>query len=462
MLGKKALTIFFVLFLLFALAVPAIASSTYVIDQQGNQKFPVAAGDILVYEDHLGGSPSIFLYDFTTRETRRISSTGSSQYAPHTDGKYVVWIDNSFNVQSINLYNIAAGETSRLTTTGSEKRSPKVHYPWVVWSDYRDNSWEIFAYNISTKETKKIARHNYGFLRKEFDADGNRRAHHDGQITVTIWNDRIVWTDFRNQKWDLYGADLKTGREFPVVIEQRDQFSPYLEGERLVYQDNREYSSNIYLYDFKTGQSRLICGAQRDQEFPKISGNIVVWQDFRNQRWDIYGYDLNTSREIVFINKQHHQTHPSISGNRIVFMDNSKSREDIAMVNVANVVTPELDLESISGIKIMINGRLLSTDVSPVMEQQRVLIPVRAVGEALGVNVGWNKDLQQITLVGRGKSVELFIGSTSATINGVPEGLDVPAKITQGRTLVPLRFISQAFGARVNWDGNKQLVEISF
>ncbi len=462
MLNKKLSTMVFILLVILVFSVPAIASSTYLIDQQGNQKFPVVAGDIMVYEDHLGGSSSIFIYDYSTKGTKRISSTGSSQYAPHTDGQYVVWIDNSFHVQSINMYNIASGETSKLTNVASEKRSPKVDYPWVVWSDYRNSSWDIYAYNISTKETKKIAKHNYGFLRQEFDSEGNRRAHHDGQVVVTISNDRIVWTDFRNQKWDLYGANLGSGEEFSVVTGMRDQYSPFLDGERLVYQDNREYRSNIYLYDFTTGQSKLICGALRDQEFPKISGDIVVWQDFRNQRWDIYGYDLKVGKEIVMSGKQLHQTHPSINGNRLVFMDNSKSREDISMVTVAAEPVTVPDIDSIPGIKIMVNGRLLPTDVSPVMEQNRVLIPVRAVSEALGINVDWNGDLQQITLVGKGKNVQLLIGNRFANINGVSEELDVPASITQGRTLVPLRFVSQAFGSNVNWDGNKQLVEISF
>jgi len=95
------------------------------------------------------------------------------------------------------------------------------------------------------------------------------------------------------------------------------------------------------------------------------------------------------------------------------------------------------------------------------MENGRVLIPVRAVSEALGVNVDWKSDSQKIILSGRGKNVELTIGSKLATINGTSQDLDVPAMLTQGRTLVPLRFVSQAFGAAVNWDGNQQLVEIS-
>jgi hypothetical protein len=145
-------------------------------------------------------------------------------------------------------------------------------------------------------------------------------------------------------------------------------------------------------------------------------------------------------------------------------MNNSIGREDIAMITIDSEVTNGSTPGSggTSEIGIMVNGRLLPTDVLPVMEQGRVLVPVRAVGEALGVNVGWDQGLQQITLMGEERNVELFIGNRFANINGVSSELDVPARVIQGRTLVPLRFVGQAFGAEVNWNSDLQMVEISF
>lgn len=447
-----------------AVAAPPVI--TTVIDRQGDQKLPVLVGDILVYEDHAGGNATIFMHNFSTGENKRISSINNRQYAPHTDGSYVVWVDSTFAVQSIYLYNITTGEAARITNVGSEKRNPKVHYPWVVWSDFRNNMWEVMSYNISTRETRRVASHNYTALRSEFDAAGNRRAHHDGQLAITIWNDRIVWTDFRNQNWDLYGANLRTGEIFPVVVAPRNQTEPHLVGDRLVYRDDRGDRMAIYLYDFSTGGNRLVNAAHGDRQFPQISGNMIIWQDFRGERWDLYGYDLNTSTEVILTSNPNQQTRPSISGNRVVFMNNRIGREDIAMINIVNeavnIPTTTPDLGNVSGINIMVNGRLLPTDVSPIMEQGRVLVPVRIVGEALGANVDWNQDLQHITLTGEEQNVELFIGNRAAVINGVSEMLDVPAQIIQGRTLVPLRFVSQAFGAEVNWNSDLQLVEISF
>lgn len=454
---NKKLTIILTVFLILIVALPAFAASkpeaTYLIDKHGNQRNPVIAGNIMVYEDRFDDNQTIFIHNFSTNQAKNISGVTNRQYAPHTDGKYVVWIDKSYSVQSIYLYNIATDKSAKITTVPSEKRNPKVAYPWVIWSDYRENSWDIYAYNITTKETKRVAKHNYNSL-------GN-----DDKLGITISGDRIVWTDFRNQNWDLYGADLKTGKEFPVVIAPKDQRCPSLEGDNLVYQDNTDFTNNIYFFDFKTSKSKLICGAAKDQENPQISGNMIVWQDFRNQRWDIYGYDLTAGKEEALVSKHHDQLYPSISGDRVVFVDNSKSREDIGLLNLAKGGTGSggsgtVGTGTSEGIKIMINGRLLPTDIAPVMKNGRILIPVRAVGEALGLTVNWDSTTQQINLLGNGKNVELKIGSKTATINGQKTQLDTPADTIQGRTLVPLRFVGEAFEAKVNWDGGKQLVEI--
>lgn len=90
-------------------------------------------------------------------------------------------------------------------------------------------------------------------------------------------------------------------------------------------------------------------------------------------------------------------------------------------------------------------------------------VPLRFVGEALGAKVEWNGDLQVI-LLSRGTSqVQLSIGSRMAIVDGqIVELKDVPPPIiVKGRTLVPVRFISEAFGAQVSWNAATQTVTIA-
>ncbi|HHW06272.1 MAG TPA: hypothetical protein GXX34_01845 [Clostridia bacterium] len=108
-----------------------------------------------------------------------------------------------------------------------------------------------------------------------------------------------------------------------------------------------------------------------------------------------------------------------------------------------------------SGIAVFIDGKRVYFDVPPRVEQGRTLVPLRAFFEGLGAAVDWHGDTQTITARKDGLEVRLQVGVGEALVNGTPVPLDVPARIEEGRTLVPLRFVSEAFGAEVVWDPAK-------
>ena len=91
-------------------------------------------------------------------------------------------------------------------------------------------------------------------------------------------------------------------------------------------------------------------------------------------------------------------------------------------------------------------------DQEPVKLNDRVLVPMRAIFEALGATVVWN-DINQ-TAVGQkaGKQVQITVNSTTVNINGKITPLDQPAILMNDRVLVPVRVIAESFGAKVGWD----------
>jgi len=102
--------------------------------------------------------------------------------------------------------------------------------------------------------------------------------------------------------------------------------------------------------------------------------------------------------------------------------------------------------------KVMLNGKYLVFDQPPINRNGRILVPMRAIFEALGADVDWDNGLRRVTGTMEGREVQLTIGDTTAYINGTPALLDVPAMIENSRTLVPVRFISESLDADVNWD----------
>jgi len=112
-------------------------------------------------------------------------------------------------------------------------------------------------------------------------------------------------------------------------------------------------------------------------------------------------------------------------------------------------------------ISLVINGQAIDSDVPPALINDRTLVPVRVCSENLGAKVDWNPESRTVYITLPGVQVTLPVGSPEAAINGVTTKLDVPAQIIQGRTMVPLRFIGEALGASVTWDGASRTVAVS-
>lgn len=119
--------------------------------------------------------------------------------------------------------------------------------------------------------------------------------------------------------------------------------------------------------------------------------------------------------------------------------------------NTAQAATP---------ISVYINGSKLATDQAPVSVQGRVLLPLRAIFEALDATVDWNQWTQTVTATKNNTTVVLKLKSKTATINNETVSLDVPAQAIKGRTMVPVRFVSEALGEAVNWNSSAKTVTI--
>ena len=114
-----------------------------------------------------------------------------------------------------------------------------------------------------------------------------------------------------------------------------------------------------------------------------------------------------------------------------------------------------------NNISVEVNGELLSFDVTPTIIEGRTVLPVRAIFESLGLEVGWNEKTRTVTGKNRSTVIKLTIDNKTGYINGVATTLDVPATIIEGRTLVPARFVAEATGAEVGWNGDTKTVFIN-
>lgn len=111
---------------------------------------------------------------------------------------------------------------------------------------------------------------------------------------------------------------------------------------------------------------------------------------------------------------------------------------------------------------IVVDGKILYCDVAPFMKDNRVMIPLRPIFDALGGDLFWNATEKRVTGFKGAHSINLVIGQKTAVISGGKTvNLDVAASEVKGRTFVPLRFVSESLGSSVNWDNSKSVASIT-
>jgi len=114
----------------------------------------------------------------------------------------------------------------------------------------------------------------------------------------------------------------------------------------------------------------------------------------------------------------------------------------------------------------LVNDKEISLDTPPILEKGRTLVPIRFISESIGANVKWNEKDMSIVITLGDKKIYLWVGKKESIIEkkGVKTTyiLDVPPKIVNNRTLVPLRFIMEAFSATVTWIDEYKLIKISY
>lgn len=121
---------------------------------------------------------------------------------------------------------------------------------------------------------------------------------------------------------------------------------------------------------------------------------------------------------------------------------------------------PAVSAEENEPITVFVDGKQIEFDVEPIMESDRVLVPMRFIFEALGADVSWDDPTSTATAVKDETTINITINSNIMLKNGEEIVLDVPARLIGERTLVPVRAVSEGLEASVEWDGESQKVNI--
>ncbi len=110
----------------------------------------------------------------------------------------------------------------------------------------------------------------------------------------------------------------------------------------------------------------------------------------------------------------------------------------------------------------LINDTTYTLEATPTIVNGRTMVPLRFIGEAFGATFDYDSIFKIVNINFNGQEIKMQIGMKTAFVNGKATSLDVAPYIMNGRTLVPIRFISEVFGSNVTWDGTTKTVTIIY
>ncbi|MBA4534875.1 N-acetylmuramoyl-L-alanine amidase family protein [Brevibacillus halotolerans] len=112
-------------------------------------------------------------------------------------------------------------------------------------------------------------------------------------------------------------------------------------------------------------------------------------------------------------------------------------------------------------IQLRIEGRSVNAEVPPLISNGRTLVPVRVIAEGLGAKIDWNQQERKAKITKDNREVILQLSSKKAYINGKAQTLEATPELINNRMLLPLRFVGEALGATVGWDNDSRTVIVN-
>jgi len=138
------------------------------------------------------------------------------------------------------------------------------------------------------------------------------------------------------------------------------------------------------------------------------------------------------------------------------------SKEELSLLEEkARLIRTNYDNIYPIGVEKVLNESMnFKFDTPPVIKEGRTLVPVRTISEAFEASVEWNPLERRVAVRKGNKEIFIWIGEKKVSVNETKEEIDVPALILNGRAMVPLRFITEKLGLSIIYHEDNGIIEI--
>jgi beta propeller repeat protein len=241
---------------------------------------PAISGTVVVWTEGRDRGNGIFGTYLDTGEVFRVSDARGHQQYPAVSGSVVVWQDNREGNWDVYGYDLEASKEFPLVEQNEDQTRPAISGRTVVWEDWRDRKAgpDIFAFDLETRKSTRLT------------------SNHDAYQPAV--SDRwVVWVGKAEQA--VFARNLGKDKTIRLSSAAGPKGRPAISGELVVWADERNGDSDIYGYDLETGVEFPILIRDEPQTDPDIHGATVVWSDGRGRNHDVIAAQLTGPREFV-------------------------------------------------------------------------------------------------------------------------------------------------------------------
>ena len=272
----------------------------FVIGDSNDQTSPAVYENMVVWQDYVVWEPFSGDWDIRVADINNLAEpqifavsdvVDNNERKPAIHGNTVVWQDGDagdFNIYGADITDLSNPAEFQIAEFEHDQQGPAIYRTIVVWQDNFFGDWDIYAADIWQRN--KPAEAPVSFIEKD-------------QQSPAIWGDIVVWQSYGLLTednffgdWDIYAADISGPNdpvEFAITTNESSQTNPDIDGNIIVWQDYRNNNWDIFGYNLTTQKEFQITDDSHDQTNPAINGNMVVWQDNRNGNSEIYAVVLD-------------------------------------------------------------------------------------------------------------------------------------------------------------------------
>ena len=269
-------------------------------------------------------------------------------------------------------------------------------------------------------ESKNNIYYSYDAIDWQIDNEMSHMPQSNGRNSLVFQGELVNFnaSDYRFEVKDMF---IEKNKSDLIKVVQERPITCYYKAKGDIYVEIQYYIDNVNTFRISRDGVYSV-----DVAIPEYSGNISGKSEF------IFECNLWKDKLVIRTRK------------RLIEYD---------MADIEDVLNEKCPSDT---PYIEFNGNILGFDVPPIIEDGSTLVPMRFLFEQMGADVEWDGKTQTATATIDNKAVTFSIDNVNARINNKPAKMDVPARLVNGKTMVPLRFLSENMGYDVDWDADSR------